>query len=200
MDNMTIREYEWYIANHCRREISLNHKIASNFSDCFQNTPDPQLKDMEIEDDAFMSKELLTRSNGEDPDSDNEEIDAWCDNEEFGDVNHESEDPLDFPISPITNVFGSVCEQDSDEEDVYEEVEEMDLDAYWDITMEDDEKLGEILTTTMFDKPNPILEATLLTSPITPPDDNYETPTTNLILDELLMEFGDELLDTAVID
>ena len=51
----------------------------------------------------------------------------------------------------------------------------------------------------MFDEPNPILEAQPLTSPITPPDDNYETPTTNLILDELLMEFGGELLDTTVI-
>ncbi|PWA93731.1 hypothetical protein CTI12_AA048120 [Artemisia annua] len=130
MGNMTIQEYEWYIANHCRREISLNHKVASNFSDCFQNTPDPQLEDMEIDDDAFMSEEFPTRSNGEDPDSDKEEIDAGCDDEEFGDVNHESEDLLNFPISPISNVFASVLEQDSDEEDFYEEVEGMDLDAY----------------------------------------------------------------------
>lgn len=178
----------------------MNHKVASNFSDCFQNIPDPQLKDMEIYDDAFMSEELLTRSNGEDPDSNKQEIDAECDNEEFGDVNHESEVPLDFPISPITNIFAGVCEQDSNEEDVYEEVNEMDLVDYWDITVEDDEKLEEILTTTMFNEPNPILEAQPLTSPITAPDDNYETPTTNPILDELLMEFGDELLDTTMID
>lgn len=66
--------------------------------------------------------------------------------------------------------------------------------------MEDVENLRRILTPTMFDESNPILEVQPLTSPITPPDDNYEAPTTNPILDELLNEFGDEVLDVTVID
>ncbi|GJY83223.1 hypothetical protein Tco_0496599 [Tanacetum coccineum] len=35
---------------------------------------------------------------------------------------------------------------------------------------------------------------------ITPPDDAYVVPTTNPILDELLKEFGDELLDTTMLN
>ncbi|GJU41316.1 hypothetical protein Tco_1194273 [Tanacetum coccineum] len=35
---------------------------------------------------------------------------------------------------------------------------------------------------------------------LTPPNDAYDAPATNLILDELLKEFGDELLDTIVLD
>ena len=80
MDNMTIQEYEWFIANQCREEVSLNNHTRR-----------------------------------EDPDSiKNEESDTGCDDEEFGDVNHESEDILNFSISPITNDFASVCEQDID--------------------------------------------------------------------------------------
>ena len=39
-----------------------------------------------------------------------------------------------------------------------------------------------------------------LTSHITPPDDNYVVPTTNLIVVELKKEFGGEILGTTVID
>lgn len=78
-----------------------------------------------------------------------DEIDTGCDDEGFGDVNHGSKDLLNLPISPITNIFASVCEQDTDnvninttkeKEEVQEDGEEWDLDDYWDITVEDVEK------------------------------------------------------------
>lgn len=61
-------------------------------------------------------------------------------------------------------------------------------------------KLRQILTPTVYDKPNPSLVVQPLTSLITPPDDCRVAPTTNPVLDELLKEFGDELLDVTVFD
>ena len=59
---------------------------------------------------------------------------------------------------PITNIFASVCEQDNDnsdinitieEEEVQEECDEWDIGDYWNITVEDVEKLRLILTPTV---------------------------------------------------
>ena len=42
----------------------------------------------------------------------------------------------------------------------------------------------------MFDEPNPMPKAQPFTSPTSPPDDNWETPLTNPIFDELVEEAG----------
>ncbi|GJX63449.1 hypothetical protein Tco_0296349 [Tanacetum coccineum] len=65
------------------------------------------------------------------------------------------------------------------EDDQVEECDEWNLKDIWDITIEDVERLRHILT---------------------PPDDTYDAPATDTILDELLEEFGDELLDITVVD
>lgn len=136
IDNMTMQEYELYMANQCRREESLNsynRGFTSNFRDYSQNTPDlqPDDRDVKIVDELFrIGVENLQRM-------EQEEIHNGCNNEEFEDVNHDCKDLLDFAISSNANIFSSVCELDihnSDidttikEEEVQKECDEGDMD------------------------------------------------------------------------
>ena len=93
-----------------------------------------------------------------------EEIHNGFDNEEFGDVDHENGDLLNFPIYTVTNVFASVCVHGVDnvdvntskeKEEVQDECDECDMDDYWDITVEEVERLRKILTPTIQAEPNP---------------------------------------------
>ncbi|GKD07226.1 hypothetical protein Tco_1186911 [Tanacetum coccineum] len=43
-----------------------------------------------------------------------EKVQNGCDDDISRDTNHESGNHLNFPISPVTNEFASVCEQDVD--------------------------------------------------------------------------------------
>ncbi|PWA62374.1 RNA-directed DNA polymerase, eukaryota [Artemisia annua] len=142
MDNMTIQEYEWYIANQCQEENNHTHM--------------------------------------EDPDSVKDEgINTVCVDEEFGDVDHGGKDLFDFSTSPIANVSTSVCEQDIDnfvinitieEVDVQEECDEWGIDHYWDMTVEDFERLILTLTPTMQHEvdPKPLMQPYL--PPVTNPN------------------------------
>ncbi|GKA53811.1 hypothetical protein Tco_0747126 [Tanacetum coccineum] len=89
-------------------------------------------------------------------------------------------------------VQDSIWEQDDDSEED-QEVDGDDGDTFdmWDITVEDVEWIRKC-----FNIPNEIVQP-LIPEPIhtTPPNDDYVAPVTKSILDELLEEFGNEILN-----
>ncbi|GJW70000.1 hypothetical protein Tco_0126917, partial [Tanacetum coccineum] len=94
-------------------------------------------------------------------------------------------------------VQDSIWEQDDDsEEDQEEDGDDEDTFDMWDITVEDVERIRKF-----FNVPDEIVQP-LIPEPIhtTPPNDDYVAPATKSILDELLEEFGDEILNVATID
>ncbi|GJY37214.1 hypothetical protein Tco_0422592 [Tanacetum coccineum] len=93
-------------------------------------------------------------------------------------------------------VQDSIWEQDDDsEEDQEEDGDDEDTFDMWDITVEDVERIRKF-----FNVPDEIVQP-LIPEPIhtTPPNDDYVAPATKSILDELLEEFGDEILNVATI-
>ncbi|GJT93854.1 mitochondrial proton/calcium exchanger protein-like protein isoform X1, partial [Tanacetum coccineum] len=97
-------------------------------------------------------------------------------------------------------VQDSIWEHDDDsEEDQEEDGDDEDTFDMWDITVEDVERIRKF-----FNVPDEIDEIVqpLIPEPIhtTPPNDDYVAPATKSILDELLEEFGDEILNVATID
>ncbi|GKD04131.1 hypothetical protein Tco_1179105 [Tanacetum coccineum] len=86
--------------------------------------------------------------------------------------------------------------------------DERGMDAGWDITIKDVERLTQLLTPTIHTLPNlesvdydipphggVVQPLTPQTVHITPPDDDYVAPATNIILDKQFNEFGEEFSD-----
>ncbi|GJV36886.1 hypothetical protein Tco_1409363 [Tanacetum coccineum] len=82
--------------------------------------------------------------------------------------------------------------EDDDDGDTYD---------IWDITVEDVERIGNFLTPNVPDEMDKVIQP-LIPQPIhtTPPNDDYVAPATKSILDELLEEFGDEILNVTMVD
>ncbi|GJS03264.1 hypothetical protein Tco_0319772 [Tanacetum coccineum] len=96
----------------------------------------------------------------------------------------------------------SSCEQDDDSEDDQEEDgDDRDTFDMSDITVEDIERIRQFLTPNVpeviEDVIQPLIPKTLHT---TPPNEDYVTPATKSILDELLEKFGDEILNVTMVD
>ncbi|GJW18019.1 hypothetical protein Tco_0025455 [Tanacetum coccineum] len=85
------------------------------------------------------------------------------------------------------------------EEDQEEDGDDGDTFDMWDITVEDVERIRKF-----FNVPNEIdkIVQPLIPEPIhtTLPNDDYVAPATKSILDELLEEFGDEILNITMVD
>ncbi|GJX19637.1 hypothetical protein Tco_0222314, partial [Tanacetum coccineum] len=101
-----------------------------------------------------------------------------CDNNTSRDMNHESGNLLNFPIFPLLMNF-----------------------LEFDITVEDVELIRQFLTPNVNDEIDEVIQPLIL-QPIhtTPPNDDYVSPATKSILDELLEEFGDEILNVTMVD
>nr|GEU49882.1 zeatin O-xylosyltransferase-like [Tanacetum cinerariifolium] len=117
-----------------------------------------------------------------------EKIQLGCNVDTSMDMNHESDNFLNFPIFPATNEFSSICEQDVDlEREVAEVEDDDDGDTYdiWDITVEDVERIRQLLMPNFPDEIDEVIQH-LIPQPIhtTPPNDDYITPATKSILDE----------------
>ncbi|GKD93283.1 hypothetical protein Tco_1373120, partial [Tanacetum coccineum] len=82
---------------------------------------------------------------------------------------------------------------DDSEEDQEEDGDDEDTFDMWDITVKDVERIRKFFNVP--DEINEIVQP-LIPEPIhtTPLNDDYVAPATNSILDELLEEFGDEIL------
>ncbi|GJW60316.1 hypothetical protein Tco_0109651 [Tanacetum coccineum] len=84
-------------------------------------------------------------------------------------------------------------------EDQEEDGDDGDTFDMWDITVEDVERIRQF-----FNVPDEIdvTVQPLIPEPIhtTPPNDDYVAPATKSILDELLDEFGDEILNVTMVD
>ncbi|GKB59200.1 hypothetical protein Tco_0915386 [Tanacetum coccineum] len=83
------------------------------------------------------------------------------------------------------------------------QVEDDDGDTYdiSDITIEDVERIRKFLTPHVPDEMDEVIQP-LISQPIhtAPPNDDYVAPATKLIFDELLEEFGDEILNVTMVD
>ncbi|GJV71446.1 putative ribonuclease H-like domain-containing protein [Tanacetum coccineum] len=100
----------------------------------------------------------------------------------------------------LNKIQDSIWEHDDDsEEDKEEDGDDGDTFDMWDITIEDIERIRKF-----FNVPDEIDEIVqpVIPKPIhtTPPNDDYVASVTKLILDELLEEFGDEIMSVAMID
>nr|GEW00790.1 putative ribonuclease H-like domain-containing protein [Tanacetum cinerariifolium] len=92
----------------------------------------------------------------------------------------------------------SSCDQDDNLEDDGDDRETFDM---WDITVDDIERIRIFVT---HDVPEVIEDVTqpliLKTLHTTPPNEDYVASETKSILDELLEEFGDEILNVTMVD
>ncbi|GJY22760.1 hypothetical protein Tco_0396418, partial [Tanacetum coccineum] len=106
------------------------------------------------------------------------------------------------------NFQNSIYEQDVDdisdlekEEALEEDGDDGDIYDIWDITVEDMERIKQFLTPNvpyvMDDITQPLIPKTIHT---TPPDEDYVSPASKSILDELLEEFRDEILNVTMVD
>ncbi|GJU68456.1 hypothetical protein Tco_1254715 [Tanacetum coccineum] len=104
----------------------------------------------------------------------------------------------DVDIEYMTIAEYNLYDDDS-EEDQEEDSDDEDTFDMWDIMVEDIERIRKF-----FNVPDEIGEIVqpLIPEPIhtTPPNDDNVAPATKSILDELLEEFGDEILSVATID
>ncbi|GKA19401.1 hypothetical protein Tco_0699316, partial [Tanacetum coccineum] len=96
-------------------------------------------------------------------------------------------------------VQDSIWEHDDDSEEDQEEDGDGDTFDMWDIMVEDVERFSKFFNVP--DEIDKIIQPLIL-EPIhtTPPNDDYVPPTTKSILDELLEEFGDEVLNVTMVD
>ncbi|GKD81867.1 hypothetical protein Tco_1348706, partial [Tanacetum coccineum] len=107
------------------------------------------------------------------------------------------------PIQPYPkNYLVSTNESNNDddsEEDQEEDGDDRDTFDIWDITVEDVERIRKIFN--VLDEIDEIVQP-LFPEPIhtTPPNDDYVAPATKSILDEVLEEFGDEILNVTMLD
>ncbi|GJU29693.1 hypothetical protein Tco_1173282 [Tanacetum coccineum] len=99
-------------------------------------------------------------------------------------------------------VQDSICKQDVGlEEDQEEDGDDRDTFDMWDIMIKDVERIRQFITPNVpeviKDVIQPLIPKTLHT---TPPNEDYVAPATKSILDELLEEFGDEILNITMVD
>ncbi|GJY22272.1 hypothetical protein Tco_0394838 [Tanacetum coccineum] len=104
----------------------------------------------------------------------------------------------------MLNKYLDKCEHDVDLEKEEGQVkDDDDGDTYniWDITVEDVKLIRQFLTPNVPDEMDKVIQP-LISQPIhtTPPNDDYVAPATKSILDELLEEFGDEILNVIMIN
>nr|GEX75233.1 hypothetical protein [Tanacetum cinerariifolium] len=99
-------------------------------------------------------------------------------------------------------VQDSIYEQDFDlEEDQEEDGDDGDIFNMWDITVKDVKRIRQFLTPNVPDVMDDIIQPLIpKTIHTTPPDEDYVAPTTKSILDDLLEEFGDEILNVAMVN
>ncbi|GJR84454.1 hypothetical protein Tco_0155239 [Tanacetum coccineum] len=113
--------------------------------------------------------------------------------------------PCFLPVQPYPmNYLVSTNESNNDddlEEDQEDDGNDMDSFDIWDITVEDVEQNRQFYTPNI---PNviknviqPLISKTLHT---TPPNEDYVALATKSILDDLLEEFGDEILNVTMVD
>ncbi|GJR87391.1 hypothetical protein Tco_0211402 [Tanacetum coccineum] len=108
--------------------------------------------------------------------------------------------PCFLPVQPyLKNYFVSTNGSNDVDEDQEEDGDDGDTFDMWDITAEDVERIRKF-----FNVPDEIDEIVqpLIPEPIhtTPPNDDYVALATKSILDELLEEFGDEILNVTMVD
>ncbi|GKC74458.1 hypothetical protein Tco_1120341, partial [Tanacetum coccineum] len=99
-------------------------------------------------------------------------------------------------------VQDNIWEQDDDlEEDQEDDGNDRDTFDIWDITVEDVERIRQFFTPNVPDVIEnviqPLIPKTLHT---TPPNEDYVAPATKSILDDLLEEFGDDILNVTMVD
>ncbi|GJS65545.1 hypothetical protein Tco_0680109 [Tanacetum coccineum] len=99
-------------------------------------------------------------------------------------------------------VQDNICKQDVDlKDDQEEDGDDRDTFDMWDITVEDIERIRKFLIPNVpeviEDVIQPLIPKTLHT---TPPNEDYVVLATKSILDELLEEFGDEILNVTMVD
>ncbi|GJT29745.1 hypothetical protein Tco_0910020 [Tanacetum coccineum] len=99
-------------------------------------------------------------------------------------------------------VQDSICKQDVDlEEDQEEDGNDRDTFDMWDIMIRDVERIRQFLTPNVpeviEDVIQPLIPKTLHTIP---PNEDYVASATKSILDELLEEFGNEILNITMVD
>ncbi|GJT79264.1 hypothetical protein Tco_1053606 [Tanacetum coccineum] len=98
-------------------------------------------------------------------------------------------------------VQDNIWEPDDDlEEDQKDDGNDRDTFDIWDITVEDVERIRQFFTPNVDVIENviqPLIPKTLHT---TPPNEDYMAPATKSILDDLLEEFGDEILNVTMVD
>nr|GEV44659.1 zf-CCHC domain-containing protein/UBN2 domain-containing protein [Tanacetum cinerariifolium] len=112
--------------------------------------------------------------------------------------------PCSLPVQPYpknylvsTNVSNNV----NIKEDQEENSDNGDFFDMWDITVEDVERIKKFLSPKLPDVMNDVIQPLILkTIHTTPPNDDYVALATKPILNELLVEFGDEILNVAMID
>ncbi|GJZ76057.1 hypothetical protein Tco_0640522 [Tanacetum coccineum] len=98
------------------------------------------------------------------------------------------------------NLYDSIWEHDDDsKEDQEEDGDDGEIFYMWDIMTEDVERIRNFFN--ILDEIDEIVQPVILELiHTTPPNDDYVAPATKSILDELLKEFGDEILNVAMID
>ncbi|GJX96480.1 retrovirus-related pol polyprotein from transposon TNT 1-94 [Tanacetum coccineum] len=127
------------------------------------------------------------------PDIENMTISEYLENY-FVSTNESNDADIENMTIAEYNLHDDDSEEDQEEDGVDEDTFDM-----WDIMVEDIEWIRKI-----FNVPKEIDEIAqpLIPEPIhtTPPNDDYVAPATKSILDELLEEFGDEILNVTMVD
>ncbi|GJY98719.1 hypothetical protein Tco_0516149 [Tanacetum coccineum] len=106
-----------------------------------------------------------------------------------------------YPMADLVSTEDSICEQDDDlEDDQEEDGDDRDIFYMWDIMVEYVERVRQFLTPNVPDVIDNIQALIPETMHTTPLDEDYVAPATKSILDDLLKEFGDEILNVTMVD
>ncbi|GKB68145.1 hypothetical protein Tco_0929557 [Tanacetum coccineum] len=116
--------------------------------------------------------------------------------------------PLQSPLGILSSCFYERnapsntrnMEMESDIENMTMSEYLKDIFDMWDITIEDVERVRQFLTPNVPDVIDNIQPLILITIHTTPPDEDYVAPATKSILDDILEEFGDEILNVTMVD
>ncbi|GKD44148.1 hypothetical protein Tco_1268793 [Tanacetum coccineum] len=119
----------------------------------------------------------------------------------FAQPPHTSNTSMDKKDSNFDEILDDLDTNHENEEAQVEDGEEGDIYNIWDITIEDIERIRQFLTPNvpdvMGDVIQPLIPKTIHT---TPPDKKYVAPATKPTLNDLLEEFGDEILNVTIVD
>ncbi|GKE90862.1 hypothetical protein Tco_1571957, partial [Tanacetum coccineum] len=111
-------------------------------------------------------------------------------------------DIKNMTINEYLEYKDSIGERDVDlEKDQEEDVNDGDIFDMWNITVEDTKRIRQFLTPNIPDVMDDIIQPLIpKTIHTTPPDEDYVALATKSILDDLLEEFGDEILNVTMVD